>query len=85
MHILRHAPEVSAFIETYPDPAITTLIQQRLTDLLQDDDLTMEEFGFFVVPEPAETISQLVEALGSDARALTVGVVPRSARHNISA
>jgi hypothetical protein len=31
MHILRHAPEVSAFIETYPDPAITTLIQQRLS------------------------------------------------------
>ncbi len=66
MHILRHAPEVSAFIETYPDPAITTLIQQRLSELLQDDDLTMEELVFFVVPEPGETIHQLVEALGTD-------------------
>lgn len=66
MHILRHAPEVSAFIQTYPDPTITTLIQQRLADLLQDDDLTMEELVFFVVPEPGEAIPQLVEALGSD-------------------
>ena len=66
MHILRHAHEVSAFIETYPDPVITTLIQQRLSELLQDDDLTMEELVFFVVPEPGETIQQLVEALGTD-------------------
>ena len=66
MHILRRAPEVSAFIETYPDPVITTLIQQRLSDLLQDDDLTMEELVFFVVPEPGEAIQQLVEALGTD-------------------
>ena len=66
MHILRHAPEVSAFIQTYPDQAISRLIQQRLADLLQDDDLTMEELVFFVVPEPGETISQLVEALGTD-------------------
>ena len=66
MHILRHAPEVSAFIQTYPDPAITTLIQQRLSELLQDDDLTMEELVFFVVPEPGETIQQLVEALCTD-------------------
>jgi len=66
MHILRHAPEVSAFIQTYPDPFITALIQQRLNDLLQDDDLTMEELVFFVVPEPGGTIQQLVEALGTD-------------------
>ena len=66
MHILRHAHEVSAFIETYPDHTITTLIQQRLNDILQDDDLTMEELVFFVVPEPGETIQQLVEALGTD-------------------
>jgi hypothetical protein len=41
--------------------AVTTLIQQRLSDLLQDDDspmeqLTMEELVFFVVVEPGETI-----------------------------
>ena len=66
MHILRRAPEVSAFIETYPDPVITTLIQQRLSDLLQDDDLTMEELVFFVVPDSGETIQQLVEAIGTD-------------------
>ncbi len=66
MHILRHAPEVSAFIQTYPDQAVTTLIQQRLNDLLQDDDLTMEELVFFVLVDPGETIPQLVEALGTD-------------------
>lgn len=66
MHILRHAHEVSAFIETYPDQAVTTLIQQRLTDLLQHADLTMEELVFFVVLEQGETIQQLVEGLGTD-------------------
>jgi hypothetical protein len=74
MHILRHAPEVSAFIPTYPDHAITTLIQQRLNDLLQDDELTIEELVFFVVPEPGETIQQLVEALGTDLQ--TVDGIP---------
>ena len=66
MHILCRPHEVSAFIQTYPDQAVTTLIQQRLSDLLQDDDLTMEELVFFVVVEPGETIPQLVEALGTD-------------------
>ncbi|MBK7507896.1 MAG: hypothetical protein IPI16_06900 [Comamonadaceae bacterium] len=66
MHILRHAHEVSAFIHTYPDHAVTTLIQQCLSDLLHGDDLTMEELVFFVVPDPGETIQQLVEALGTD-------------------
>ena len=66
MHILCRPHEVSAFIETYPDHTITALVQQRLNDLLQDGDLTMEELVFFVVPEPGETIQQLVEALGTD-------------------
>ena len=66
MHILRHAHEVSAFIQTYTDQAVATLIQQCLSDLLHGDDLTMEELVFFVVPEPGETIQQLVEALGTD-------------------
>ena len=66
MHILRHAHEVSAFIQTYPDRTVTALIRQRLSELLADDDLTMEELVFFVVPEPGETIPQLVEALGTD-------------------
>ena len=74
MHILRHAHEVSAFIETSSDPVITALVQQRLSELLQDDDLTMEELVYFVVPEPGETIQQLVEALGTDL--LTVDACP---------
>ena len=74
MHVLRHAPEVSAFIQTHPDHTITALVQQRLNDLLQDDDLTMEELVYFVVPEPGETIQQLVEALGTDL--LTVDACP---------
>ena len=66
MHILRHAHEVSAFIQTYTDQAVATLIQQCLSDLLHGDDLTMEELVFFVVPDPGETIHQLVDALGTD-------------------
>ena len=66
MHILRHAPEVSAFIQTYPDQAISALVQRRLSELLADDDSTMEELVFFVVPDSGETIQQLVEAIGTD-------------------
>ncbi len=66
MHVLRHAPEVSAFIETYPDQAVTALIQKRLDELLQDDDSPMEELVFFVLVDPGATIQQLVEALGTD-------------------
>jgi hypothetical protein len=74
MHILRHAHEVSAFMQTYPDQTVTALIQQRLNDLLQDDDLTMEELVFFVVPDPGETIRQLVEAMGTELQ--TVDGIP---------
>ena len=65
MHILRHAHEVSAFIQTYSDQAVTTLIQQRLSELLANDDMTMEELVFFVVPSPGESVRQLEDALGT--------------------
>jgi hypothetical protein len=74
MPILRHAHEVSAFIQTYPDQSVTSLIQRRLSDLLADDDLTMEELVFFVVPEPGESVQQLEEALGT--QVLTVDGSP---------
>ena len=66
MHLLRHAPEVSAFIQTYPDQAISALVQRRLSELLADDDSPMEQLVFFVVPDSGETIQQLVEAIGTD-------------------
>lgn len=66
MHILRHAHEVSAFIQTYPDQAISALVQRRLSELLADDDSPMEQLVFFVVPDSGETIQQLVEAIGTD-------------------
>ena len=66
MHVLRHAPEVSAFIQTYPDQAISALVQRRLSELLADDDSPMEQLVFFVVPDSGETIQQLVEAIGTD-------------------
>jgi hypothetical protein len=74
MHILKDPHEVSAYIAANPESEITTQIQQRLSDLLRDDDLTMEELVFFVVPEPGETIQQLVEALGTDLQ--TVDGIP---------
>ena len=66
MHILRHAHEVSAFLSTHPDPAVTALVQQRLKELLADDGLTMEQLVFFVIPEPCDTLQQLVDAIGTD-------------------
>lgn len=63
MHVLRHTHEVSAFIQTHPDPAITTLIQQRFAELMADDDTTMEELVFFVVLEPQDTPAELTTLL----------------------
>ena len=56
----------AANIATHPDAAVTTLIQQRLSDLLRDDDLPMEQVVFFVIPEPGDTLQQLVNAIGTD-------------------
>lgn len=64
MHILRHAPEVSAYIETQPQGDIPTLIQQRLEELLADDIDTMEALVFFVVLEPEDTQVDLEAVLG---------------------
>lgn len=69
MHVLRHTHEVSAFIQTHPDPTITTLIQQRLAELLADDDTTMEELVFFVVLEPQDTPAQLATLLNHSQQA----------------
>ena len=66
MHILKEPHEVSAFIQTYPDQAISALVQRRLSELLADDDSPMEQLVFFVVPDSGETIQQLVEAIGTD-------------------
>ena len=33
MHVLRHPDEVLAFLENYPDPCVTALIQQRMEEL----------------------------------------------------
>ena len=66
MHILRHAHEVSAFLSTHPDPAVTALVQQRLKELLADDGLPMEQLVFFVIQEPGDTLQQLMDAIGTD-------------------
>lgn len=58
MHILRHPAEVLAFIETYSDPCITALIQQRMEELT-DADTSMEELVVFVILEPGDGIEQL--------------------------
>jgi hypothetical protein len=43
MHILRHATEVSAYIAAQPQGVISTLIEQRLQELLADGLDRMEE------------------------------------------
>ena len=58
MHILRHPTEVLAFVEDYPDPCVTALIRQRMTELF-DDDTIMEELVVFVILEPDDSIDQL--------------------------
>lgn len=65
MHVLRHAHEVSAYLSTHTATEIGRLIQLRLSELLQDDDTTMEELVFFVVLEPGDTREHLEAALGA--------------------
>lgn len=58
MHVLRHPDEVLAFVETYPDPCITALIQQRMEELI-DEEISMEELVVFVILESGDGIEQL--------------------------
>jgi len=68
MHVLRHAPEVSAFMETYPDLGVVAVIRQRHAELMADDESNMEELVFFVIPEADDTLAQLEAVLGSSLR-----------------
>lgn len=58
MHALRHTNEVLAFVESYPDPCVTALIQQRMEELT-DEDTNMEELVVFVILESGDGIEQL--------------------------
>jgi hypothetical protein len=68
MHILRHPGEVLAFVENYPDPCVTTLIQQRMEELT-DEDTNMEDLVVFVILEAGDGIEQLQAHL--DMRVMT--------------
>ena len=62
MHVLRHPGEVLAFVETYPDPCVTALIQQRMEELI-DEDTSMEDLVVFVILEAGDGIEQLQDQL----------------------
>lgn len=64
MQVLRHASEVSAFIQPQPETEISTLIHQRLADLLVDDE-AMEDLVFFVIVESTDTLADLEATLGT--------------------
>ncbi|WIT12913.1 hypothetical protein PFX98_04705 [Paucibacter sediminis] len=68
MHVLRHAPEVSAFMETCPDLGVVDMIRQRHEELMADDESSMEELVFFVIPEADDTVAQVEAVLGSPLR-----------------
>lgn len=63
MHVLRYITEVLAFLEDYPDPCVTALIRQRMTELI-DDDTSMEELVVFVILELDDGIDQLQNQMG---------------------
>ncbi len=63
MYVLRHPSEVLAFAETHHDAQITALIQQRMEELLADEDTDMEELVFIVVLGSADTVADLESAL----------------------
>jgi hypothetical protein len=65
MNVLRHAHEVSAYMDSLPDPAIAALIKSRLAELINDDIPNMEELLCFVIPQIADGLSALEEALSA--------------------
>lgn len=65
MQILRHVHEVSAYVQSQPNSEIATLMQQRLADLLADDDFTMEEVVFFLTVDSGDNLTDLEATLGS--------------------
>ena len=67
MQVLHHAHQVSAFTQSQPDLEISTLIQQRLAELLSEEDFIMEELVFFVIPEVGDTLADIEVAIGSPA------------------
>jgi len=62
MHVLRHPGEVLAFVESYPDPCVTALIQQRMEELT-DEDTGMEDLVVIVILEAGDGIEQLQDQL----------------------
>lgn len=64
MQVLRHAHEVSAFIQSQPDSEISALIHRRLAELLSEGD-TMEEVVCFVIPNACDTLADLESAISS--------------------
>jgi hypothetical protein len=68
MQILRHAHEVSAFVQSQPESEISTLINRCLAELLSEEETTMEELVFFVIPESRDTMADLETTLGSPIR-----------------
>lgn len=63
MHILRHPNEVLAFVQSYSDPCIQALIQQRMEELI-DEDTSMEELVVFVILESCDGIEELQKNMG---------------------
>ena len=63
MQVLRHPHDVTAFIQSQPTSEISTLIQQRLTELL-DDYTAMEELVFIMILESSDTVADLEAHLG---------------------
>lgn len=63
MQVLRHPSEVLAFAETHRDEQIAALIQQRMEELLVDEDTDMEELVFIVVLESPDTVGDLESTL----------------------
>ena len=71
MEILRQADQVSAYIQAHPESEISTLIQQRLSELLTDEDTNLEDVVVFLILRDGDMLSDLEEVLGSPVQTTT--------------
>ena len=62
MLILRTTAAMHAAAQTYPDPALRTLLAKRIEQLTGDDDLS--EVVNFLVIEPGDLLADIDAALG---------------------
>lgn len=64
MHVLRDAESINAFLTKHLNAELNRLIERRIEDLADFDDIDLGDLVSFIVMEPADQACQLDDHLG---------------------